>query len=395
MKKAIVLALAAVAVLSACGGGGDSASTTAAVGVSATTPPVAAPAIDQVTAASTAVAAQANLALITASADEEAYDVVADIGDSWRVIFNTKTGAYTISVTESQFGLRSETGVATRVVNGNFVTYTATSPGRFVLVIDNRTKSIAGNVTLGGKSTTVAGTGYAAANLTGLAGTYTFFGAVRDASGGTNPEITAGQVLVNATGTSVAVCDSGRFNATNQCVAVGSSVPSTATLALTRTATGQLRLTTPNGSNFGILNISAGDRGPVLLLDRFGFNNTGTGSVLRVGRIYAVKQSRLSGSEFDGNFSCSANGVEQGTVAVSGTSLTGTERSTGAVTREVLTYNQAVVPGATVAFDGVLNSKVVNEPTNTGANILALSSSLVVVNGGPGKLSSFLCRRTN
>lgn len=394
MKKAIVLALAAVAVLSACGGGGDSASTTAAVGVSATTPPVA-PAIDQVTAASTAVAAQANLALITASADEEAYDVVADIGDSWRIIFNTKTGAYTISVTESQFGLRSETGAATRVVNGNFVTYTATSPGRFVLVIDNRTKSIAGNVTLGGKSTTVAGTGYAAANLTGLAGTYTFFGAVRDASGGTNPQITAGQVFVNATGTSVAVCDSGRFNATNQCVAVGSSVPSTATLALTRTATGQLRLTTPNGSNFGILNISAGDRGPVLLLDRFGFNNTGTGSVLRVGRIYAVKQSRLSGSEFDGNFSCSASGVEQGTVVVSGTSLTATERSTGAVSREVLTYNQVVAPGAVVAFDGVLNTRVTNEPADTGANILALSSSLAVVNGGPGKLSSFLCRRTN
>ncbi|MBC7548330.1 MAG: hypothetical protein H7224_06775 [Polaromonas sp.] len=387
MKKTMVLALAAVAVLSACGGGSDSASTT--------TPPLVVSSNDQVTAASTAVAAQANLALITASADQEAYDVVADIGDSWRIIFNTKTGAYTISVTESQFGLRSETGVATRVVNGNFVTYTATSPGSFVLVIDNRTKSIAGNVTLGGKSTTVAGTGYAAANLTGLAGTYTFFGAVRDASGGTNPEITAGQVRIDTTGTSVSVCDSGRFDAANQCVAVGSSVPSTATLALTRTAAGQLRLTTPNGGNFGILNISAGDRGPVLLLDRFGFNNTGIGSVLRVGKIYAAKQSRLTGSEFDGNFSCNANGLENSTVTVSGTSLTGTERSTGAVTREVLTYNQLVAPGATVAFDGVLNSRVTNEPGNTGANILALSSSLVVVNGGPGKLSSFLCRRTN
>ena len=394
MNKMTILALAAAAALSACGGG-DGVNAPTLGSASVTPPPIVLPLPDQVTAASTAVAAQANLAVIMASADEEAYDVVADIGDSWRIIFNTKTGAYTISVTESQFGLQSETGVATRVVNGNFVTYTAMSPGRFVLVIDNRTKSIAGNVILGGKSTTVAGTGYAAANLTGLAGTYTFLGAVRDAAGGTNPETTAGQVIINATGTSVAVCDSGRFDATNQCVAVGNSVPSTTTLALTRTATGQLRLTTPNGNNFGILNISAGDRGPVLLLDRFGFNNTGTGRVLRVGRIYAAKQSRLSGSEFDGNFSCNANGLENSTVTVSGTSLTGTERSTGAVTREILTYNQLAAAGATVAFDGVLNSKVVNEPTNTGANILALSTSLVAVNGGPGKSSSFLCRRTN
>lgn len=394
MTKTMGLALVAAAVLSACGGGGDSTSTTASTGISVVTPPVTVPAIDAVTAASTAVATQANLALITASADEEAYDVVADIGDSWRIIFNTKTGVYTINVTESQFGLRSESGVASRVVNGNFVTYTANSPGRFVLVIDNRTKSIAGNVTLGGKPTTVAGTGYAAANLASLAGTYTYFGAVRDASGGTNPEVTAGQVRIDATGSSVAVCDGGRFDATNQCAAVGGSLPSTATLAVTRTATGQFRLTA-NGSNFGILNISAGDRGPVLLLDRFGLNMTGTGTVLRVGRIYAIKQTRLSGSEFDGNFSCSVNGVEQATVVVSGTSLTSTERSTGAVSREVLTYNQVVAPSATVAFDGVLNTRVVNEPANTGANILALSTSLAVVNGGPGKLSSFLCRRTN
>lgn len=391
MKNTLVLALVAAAALSACGGGSDSpAPAVPPSGGVTVTQPVIVPTVDAVTAASTATATAAGLTAITANADEETFDVTADIGDTWRITLNSKTGAYSINVLSTQFSLPSQTGTATRVVNGNYVTYTAATVGRFTLVVDSRTKTISGNVTLGGKQTTVAGTGYTVTDLPRLAGTYTFLGTVRAASGAFRQQV-AGQVRIDSVGTTGRVCENGIFNASNVCVGIGTSTPSQATLTLAKNANGTLGVKS-NGQDFGILNVSAGDRGPVLLLDRFGLAATPSGNVFVLGSIYAAKQARLSGTEFDGNFSCNAQGVEDSTVVVLGTSLRATELPAGTVTNEVVTYNQLVAPGATIAFDGVLTTRVINEPTNNATNILALSTSLAVVRGDQ---STLVCRKTN
>lgn len=389
-----LLALLAAAALTACGGGGDSASTstTAGAGVNAVTPPVTAPTVDVVTAASTATAAAAGLSTIAAGTDEETFDVAADIGDTWRISFNTRTGAYRINVLSTQFGLQSQTGFAVRTVTGNLVTYTASAPGQFVLVIDTRTKTISGNVTLGGRSTTVAGTGYTAPDLSKLAGIYSYFGSQRNARDGLNSQFLAGQLRIAANGATAVICDGGTIDASDNCTQVGTSVLSKETLTLTKNPVTQLIDVKINGNNFGVLNVKAGDRGPVLLLDRFGFNLSGTGTVLTVGGIYAVKPSRLAGTELDGTYACSIRGLEVATFTAVGARASITERATGRVTQEVVAYNQLAVTGQILPFDGVLTSRVPGEAISEAANILALSSSLMVVEGDR---STGLCRKTS
>ena len=387
MKQTMILALVAAAALTACGGGGDS-SAPAAPGP---TPPISV-APDPVNIASLATVTAAGLTLIAAAADEETYDVAADLGDTWRITFNTRTGAYTIRVLSTQFSLQSQTGVAVRTVSGNLVTYTANAPGRFVLVIDTRTKTISGNVTLGGRAATVAGTGYAAPDLSKLAGIYSFFGSQRDASSGLNGEFLAGQLRIAANGATATICDGGTVDASDNCTRVGTSLLSKATLTLTKNSATALIDVKINGNNFGILNVKAGDRGPVLLIDRFGFNNSGTGTVLRTGGIYAVKPSRLTGIELDGNYACSINGVDEATFAAAGTSITITNRATGRAGQEVLTYNQLAVAGQILPFDGTMISRVPGEAIMESANILPLSSSLIVVEGDR---STGLCRKTS
>ena len=339
-----------------------------------------------------ATAAAAGLTVISAAADEETYDVVADIGDTWRIAFNTRTGAYKINVVSTQFGLQSQAGVAVRNVNGNLVTYTANAPGKFVLVIDTRTKSISGNVTLGGRTATVAGTNYAAPDLSKLAGIYSYFGSQRNAIGGLNGEFLAGQLRIAASGATATICDGGTIDTSDNCTRVGTRLLSKETVTLTKNSATALIDVKINGKNFGILNVKAGDRGPVLLIDRFGFNNSGAGTVLRVGNIYAVKPTRLTGNELDGNYACSISGKDVATLTAAGTGTTITELVSRKVTQEVLVYNQLTTTGQILNFDGVVSSRVPGESVNEAANLLPLSSSMFVVES---ELSTGLCRKTS
>lgn len=379
MKQTMILALVAAAALSACGGG-DSASPTGPASV------------DKITAASAATATAAGLTVIAAAADEETYDVAADIGDTWRITFNTRTGGYKINVTNTQFGLQSQTGVAVRTVSGNLVTYTANAPGQFVLVIDTRTKSISGNVTLGGRAATVAGTNYAAPDLSKLAGIYSYFGSQRNAIDGLNGEFLAGQLRIAANGATATICDGGTIDTSDNCTRVGNRLLSKETLTLTKNSATALIDVKINGKDFGILNVKAGDRGPVLLIDRFGFNNSGAGTVRRVGNIYAVKPTRLTGNELDGNYACSISGKDVATLTAAGTGTTVTELVSRKVTQEVLVYNQLITTGQVLNFDGVVSSRVPGESANQAANLLPLSSSMFVVEGD---LSTGLCRKTS
>ena len=384
MKKTMILALVAAAALSACGGGGDSTSPPSPVVDSATA--------DKITVASTATATAAGLTVIAAAADEETYDVVADIGDTWRITLNARTGAYKINVIATQFGLRTQAGVAVRTVSGDLVTYTANAPEPFVLVIDTRTKSISGNVTLGGRAATVAGTNYAAPDLSKLAGIYSYFGSQRNAIGGLDGEFLAGQLRIAANGATATICDGGTIDTSDNCTRVGDQSLNKETLTLTKNSATTLIDVKINGKDFGILNVKAGDRGPVLLIDRFGFNNSGTGTVLRVGNIYAVKPTRLTGNELDGNYVCSISGVDIATLTAAGTGATITEFATRKTTQEVLVYNQLTTTGQILNFNGVVSSRVPGESVNEAANLLPLSSSLFVVEGDR---STGLCRKTS
>lgn len=383
MKQIFILALVAAAALSACGGG-DSASPAVVADGGVST--------DKITEASTATATAAGLTVIAAAADEETYDVVADIGDTWRITLNARTGAYNIKVMTTQFGLQSQSGVAVRTVSGNLVTYTANAPEKFVLVIDTRIKSIAGNVTLGGRAATVAGTNYAASDLSKLAGIYSYFGSQRDAVDGSNGEFLAGQLRIAATGATATICDGGTIDTSDNCTRVGTRELSKETVTLTKNPATALIDVKINGTNFGILNVKAGDRGPVLLIDRFGFNNSGAGAVRRVGNIYAVKPIRLTGTELDGNYTCSFSGADLGTVTAAGTSATITGFAPRQVTQEVLSYNQLATTGQILNFDGVVISRVPGESAIAAANLLPLSSTLFVAEGDR---STGLCRRSN
>ena len=373
----------AAAALSACGGG-DSASPAGVADCGV--------AIDKITEASTATATAAGLTVIAAAADEETYDVVADIGDTWRITLNVHTGAYNIKVMNTQFGLQSQSGVAVRTVSGNLVTYTANAPEKFVLVIDTRTKSIAGNVTLGGRAATVAGTNYAASDLSKLAGIYSYFGSQRDVVDGSNGEFLAGQLRIAANGATATICDGGTIDTSDNCTRVGTRELSKETVTLTKNPATALIDVKINGTNFGILNVKAGNRGPVLLIDRFGFNNSGAGAVRRVGNIYAVKPIRLTGTELDGNYTCSFSGADVTTSTAAGINVTYTDFEPRQVSREVLNYNQLATTGQILNFDGVVTTGVPGESIAEKVNLLPLSSTLFAVESD---LSTGLCRRSN
>lgn len=369
MKKTVI-ALGLSAILAACGGGDGGGPLVAAPGGGQV---MAAP----VTTASTVTALSAGLTTIAANANEESFNVTADIGDSWRITLNSATGAYAVKVLATQFGLVDEFGTSSRTVSGDFVTYTES--GKLSLVVDTRTKSISGNVKLGNISTTVAGTGYTANDLAKLAGIYTYFGSQRDAVTGSNAEFLAGQILVAASGSTGVICDGGTVNSAGDCSKIGTSVPNKEALALTKnTVTGLIDLKI-RGVGFGSLQVHAGDRGPVLLVDRFGPNLSGIGNTQRIGALYATKLTKLAGSEFDGSYTCNSQGKLITSVVANGTSLKVTKL--GSVTNEQLSYNKIVVGNTLIDFDGTLVTKLASAPASEGANILPLSSSVAIVKG--------------
>ena len=155
-KTPVAFALSVVAlVLAACGGGGG------------------ADANDQATAPTVSDAAATNLAtmggtLISNDPATESFDVLASIGDTWRLTVTKDTGAYTLTPNNSQYGLTAESGTLTRTVSGDFVTYALAN--KVDLKQDTRTGALTGSMTVGSQSATVSGTPYQVANSSKLAG---------------------------------------------------------------------------------------------------------------------------------------------------------------------------------------------------------------------------------
>lgn len=362
--KTKLAALTIAALLAACGGGGGgSASTT--------------PATDTVTNGVTTTVNTSGAAAIAASnATSTAYNLVADIGDSWQVNFDTSTNRYAITVIASQFGLTSNstntTGAFTASTSGTFTTYTLGSAG--TLTVDSRTKAIYGTLTIGTKSATVAGTGYKLGALAGLAGTYNFAKASRNASDGNFKEVLEGQIQILANGTA-SVCAQGTFNASNVCTAlVSGTTPSTATWSLAVAAdfpSTVIVTDTATNNVFGRLNFHVSDFGNAFVIDQYGVNAQ---NVVRVGSWYAVKSQTLKNTELNGTWACSYLGGSSSTQIISGTNVSTSSGNSGTVG-----YNQVSAGSVYATANGFANEGATSDPIASRTNVLPISSSFFVV----------------
>ena len=376
MKHIVTLAVLG-AVLSACGGSSDNdnGSTTTNPPV-VVTPPVTTPTTpttptpDAVTSASQAVATAAGLTVIAgANANETVYDVAADIGDTWRITFNSTTKAFTVKVLSTQFGLVDRSGTFTSVTDGNITTYTATD---LQVSVDARTRLLTGSIKMGSLASTVSGTGYAVSDIAKLAGTYAFVGAIRNAVGGGDRFVPKGAMKVGADG-AAQLCIGGAFNAQGTCAPVnGLGEADNASLTLVKdTATGLIKAR--NGQqDFGIVHVHAGDRGVALIIDRFGRNDSNT---VRVGTMIAAKQQKI-GTEINGTYACADTGGATGKIEISGTGATVTNNATGRSHAETVTLNKAGASAQSADFDGLA---VLKDPEDGPADysmFLPVSSSV-------------------
>ncbi|KWF33055.1 hypothetical protein [Burkholderia pseudomultivorans] len=372
-----MLAFSIIAVaLAACGGGGDGSGNTSTSAGSTT----ATPQQDAVSQASTALVAQTGATVVPGTTSTaQAFDLTADIGDTWRLVLN-QDGSFTIEVLSTQYGLTDISGTYTQSTSGSFTTYTGTSAnGSFTLKLDTRTRIMGGNVVLRTRSASVAGSGYSVpSDTTRLAGDYFYIGATRNAGDGRSPSFVGGTFRVATNGTDVTLCDSGLINAAGTCDAVaGSSTPSQVALKLVKNTTDGLTHVQQGGSDFGILSFQAGDRGPVLVIDRFGYNQATT-PALRTGVIYASKQQVLSGNELNGSWTCTDRGTTIGTVTINGTAVK-TADTSGASTAETLYFNDISANTGLVAVNGAATSVVNGQAPSSGVILLPLSSSMFVV----------------
>jgi len=373
-----ILALGTVAVaLAACGGGDGGSNTGASTSGGSTTTTTQQDAVGQSSAALVAQVGATAVPGTTSTA--QAFDLTADIGDTWRLVLN-QDGSFTIKVLSTQYGLTDISGTYTQSTSGSFTTYTGTSTnGSFTLKLDTRTRIIGGNVVLRTRNSSVAGSGYSVPSDTAkLAGDYFYIGTTRNASDGSSPSFVGGTFRVAANGTDITLCDGGLVNASGTCdAAAGSSAPNQLALKLVKNATDGLTHVQLSGSDFGVLSFHAGDRGPVLVIDRFGYNQAAT-PVLRTGVIYAGKQQVLSGTELNGTWACTDRGTSIGTVAINGTTVKTTD-SSGTSTAETLYFNDISTNSGLVAVNGAATSVVNGEPASAGVIMLPLSSSMFVV----------------
>ena len=375
MKKISIftLTLTAALVLTACGGG-DSGTDTAA------------PAASPVTTAANANLAALSATTISSDGATEAFDVLVSLGDTWRLVVNKSTGAYTLTPIDSLYGLAAESGTLARTVSGDFVAYVLAN--KLSLAQDSRTGALAGSMVVGGLSAQVTGTPYQVADAAKLAGTYNVMGAVRNKVGGGDREFIAGQIQIASNRASATFCVGGLVDAAGNCTDVDSTdgkLPEKAVIALTKvTGSGgnnggfyKMRITGSDNQShdFGNLLVQNGNLGTVLLIDRYGQNQSGMGNTLRVGNFFAVKAQTLAGTEIDGSWACQ---VTSGTanLSIKGTAnaVVNSAETPGTWT-ETLAYNRVnAASGALLAAPGFVVSTYQGE----GVLALPLSASLLV-----------------
>lgn len=380
------LSISAAAVLVACGGGGDTPAATAKPDAS----------VDPIITASTTVANNIGATVIAgATSDEEVYNLTADIGDTWQLVLNNKTNTYVMRVLSTQYGLTSTAAAGfTKTTVGSITTITGTTASALSVQIDTRTKTLAGNAMVGTKKASVAGTGYTVANTSLLAGNYFYVGATRNVSNGSFPDNPIGSFIVAANGVDITACDRG-IVVNGACAPVpgsGAMVINSKALKVNKDSATGLLMVKDGTRDFGVLHVSAGDRGPVLILDRFGPNDD---NVLRGGVFFAGKAVKLGGTEFNGTFNCTTNGIDRAIAVVTGNTYTVKDVQRNTNNSGTLQYNKVTNDTGLLAIDlnGVAIVLNQDETLARSALVLPLSSSLAVLSHDSGVLD--ICRRAS
>ena len=304
------------------------------------------------------------------SATAQAFDLTASIGDSWRLVLN-QDGTYRVQVLPTQFGLAGAHGTFTRTENGSVVHLRSNA---FDLQLDQRTQAITGGLTLGHKRSDVVGSGYAMpANTATLAGDYVYLSATHSVSGGSS-HFSGGNFRIAANGTDVTLCVDGLINnATGHCETLpGTDAFEQVALKLVADKPSKgLFILQRNGEDLGIMHFQAGNRGPVLLVDRLSGNAQVT---KRTGSLYAVRKQTLHGNEMDGTWECFDKGNKWADIVIQGNSMS----ATGPLdkTKEILHYNKLIIASGARAA-GMVSSVVPGE--SDAVLLLPLSASLFAV----------------
>lgn len=336
----LLLSLIASAALTACGGGSTGPSNPSKPDVTQS------PTDTEINTAATQNTAGTGGLLIGSDANREIYDLVADIGDSWQLILDKVNKTYTLYVISTAYDLR-DTSAGTR---GSFVTkstqgsrtvYALTPTGGTVteLTTDSSTRSVAGNLTIGGKNATVSGTAIKATDLGKLAGLYNFVRSASNARNGEFPDTGFGQMLISSDGTTATACLGGVFSASTCTKVVDNVEAESAVFKLAINASGRINFNTADGTaSFGLANLLPSNLGKALMIDQYNTNQEG---VKRTGTWHLSEAKSLTSGVFDGQWRCAGRGADSNSITVTGDSVKAKNLSTGSTLDGVFKYNQA------------------------------------------------------
>lgn len=353
--------------LTACGGNGSNS-------------PTPMDADSQVTKMSTIVADASGANLI----GTDIYDLIADLGDTWRITLNRDNSTFDLQVIQTVYGLSATQGTLTvGETLGTRTTYTLQSGTTAIgtLTVDSSTRTVAGNLRLGSQSASVSGTAYKATILAKLAGTYNFMQATRNANAHSNLDFGVGQVKISDDGRSAQLCRSGKFIG-NNCASVGGSTPVVTTLMLSLDANGRVIF-----QGFGLASVVASDLGKSMIIDMARINEE---YVARTGVFYLSESKVLKENVINGNWFCSKGGAATNSLYIAGTN--GSGQGLGPVTAAKFSYNQVNhTDNSWIAFDGFAAGGATTDPVSDYSIILPLSSTLMVMESD---LGASICHKT-
>ncbi|MFZ4552549.1 MAG: hypothetical protein ACOYNB_12070 [Aquabacterium sp.] len=420
MKKALSYAAVSTVLvtLSACGGGGDSSDQT-----------VTPRSLSQQTVTDTGAT------LMTPTTSEQtdvsgadkAFDLVATVGDSWRIVLNTTGKTFKVYTLGSSYdAVQAYVGSNLQILDdGDFTYYYGNVNGNWgsniQIAVDKRTQTVTGWVTQAAQaggvssiSSRVLGSAYQVSNPAKLAGDYVYLRTTSytATNGVTSYGDEPGHMRLKWDGAYLTglLCPKSRISADDQlCVddaGVGTTSGPVTPLPLTfgqDSQTGRIYLATYDRQNRGDIfyrnniNVQMGDRGAVIAMD-YDFRNPLGARYL--GAIHAVKEATLKQADVTTTMECitssSRSASRQMTLQLkSDNTYTYTWNSTGSV--ESGTY---VINKITDGFSNTTNIKGGVVLTDSSGNtnpktLLPLSSSIWALHDDYGDTHLTYCMPHN